>query len=375
MGLDPQALFSPTVPSPLHFAVLVRLDDNHGSTAKLTSELAREFEALGWCTAAEYTAVTRELIASGVVEGVRLRVNPLLHSKGCARCAAHEEVYARDRRAHEEATRRWEAGTVAYPYSTSTSTLHLRDCQFAHAQPAPLEPTLREFVHCHDSNQRRLVLPGEAVEFEWEEHEPGGQWWGLPYGPPPGDGRVGTRHGSRCLSIREARAWTLDSRGRGRRAWKPCKVCWPIDPFLLDTADTTVFYRADTAPADRLTVEADDGDTTTMLRRLTAQSGRPFGWGASPASGVRTAAVTILTDATAASPVDVVDLPIDDFTSAFLRGRGGEPLTISRADVRAWLREWYRTHTDIRPPEALTVLLDHDLALRPDTNRLSTLRK
>lgn len=367
-------LFDPSVPTALHLAVLVRLHINHGMSAKLTSELAEEFASLGWCTAQDYTRVTHDLIERGLAEGVMLRVNPLLHTgDGCRRCAEHEEVYAQDQRDHHQAVERWQAGATAYPYVPATSTMHLRDCTHITAEPKPLAPTLREFVHHGDYYPgQRLVLAGDRVMVSWEDMEPGGEWFGRSYGPPPGDGRVGASRRLRCMSVREARAWLMRSNGRPRR-WKPCKVCRPIDPFLLDTADTAVIYRAGTAPANVITVEAEDGQNTTLVKNLSAPAGSRYGWGTAPDADRATTALTVLIDAASASPLESPALPCTEFADTFPAMKSATSLRISRADVRAWLRDWYRDNPARPAPAALAVLLNRDLALLPDTDRLSTL--
>lgn len=371
---DTAMLFAPSVPTPLHLAVLVRLHLNHGASAKLTSELAEEFASLNWCTTQDYTRVTRDLIDRGLAEGVWLRVNPLLHTgDGCRRCAEHEKVYARDQRDHQQAIERWQAGGTAYPYVTSNSSVHLRDCTHIAAKPASRTPTLRQFVHDGDRGQQRLVLADETVAVSWEDLEPGGEWWDRPYGPPPGDGRVNVSHRIHCLSVREARAWIMPS-SRRQRSWKPCKVCRPIDPFLLDTADTVVIYRAETAPTSVITVEAEDGQDTTLVKRLSAPTGSRYGWGNAPDADQATTALMVLIDAASATAVESVTLPCAEFADTFPAMKSATPLWISRADVRAWLRDWYRDNPARPAPAALAVLLDHDLALRPDPDRLSNLR-
>ena len=369
------ALFEPSVPTALHLAVLVRLHLNYGMSAKLTSELAEEFASLGWCTAQDYTRVTHELIDRGLAEGVWLRVNPLLHTgDGCRRCAEHMEAYAQDQRDHQQAVQRWQAGAITYPYVPSTSSMHLRDCTHIAAEPKPPAPTLRDFVHRGDHHGgQRLVLADDTVVVSWEDMEPGGEWWGRPYGPPAGDGRVGASQRVRCLSVREARAWLMPSNGRPRR-WKPCKVCRPIDPFLLDTADTAVIYRADTAPANVITVEVEDGQTTTLVKNLPAPTGSRYGWGNAPEADRATTALTVLIDAVSASSMESPTLPCTEFADTYPAMQSAASLRISRADVRAWLRDWYRDNPARSAPAALAVLLNRDLALRPDTDRLSHLR-
>jgi hypothetical protein len=188
-----------------------------------------------------------------------------------------------------------------------------------------------------------------------------------------GRNRRGGHERHHSLSIREARAWTSNSSGR-RRAWKPCKVCRPIDPYLLDTADTTVFYRAETSPATLINVEADDGDGTTMIQRLAPPPGSVFGWGQALVAHRANTAIGILSDATSATAAESINLPHKEFADTFPAMMADTPLRISRTEVRAWLRDWYREHPTKPAPAALTVLLDLDLALRPDPDRLSTLR-
>ncbi|MFJ8966730.1 hypothetical protein ACIRG5_45780 [Lentzea sp. NPDC102401] len=372
---DTASLFTPAVPTPLHLAVLVRLHRNHGISGKLTSELAEEFASLGWCTAQDYTRVTHELIAGGLAEGVQLSVNPLLHTGDeCRRCAEHVEVYAQEQRDHQRAVERWQAGAAAYPYVTSTASIHLRDCTHITAEPRPCAPTLEPFVHTGGIySQQRLVLGDDTVVVSWEDLEPGGEWWDRPYGPPPGDGEVGVSDRIHCMSVREARARTLPSSGR-RRSWKPCKVCRPIDPFLLDTADTAVIYRADTHPADVIAVVAEDGQHTTPIKGLPAPHGSSYGWGpASDTDRARTA-LAILIDAASATAMESPTLPCAEFADTFPAMKSTASLRIDRAEVRAWLRDWYRDNPARSAPAALAVLVDRDLAVRPDSDRLSNLR-
>ncbi|MBE1467509.1 hypothetical protein [Kibdelosporangium phytohabitans] len=353
-------------------AVLLRLSGNAGSTAKLTSELADEFAELGWCTPEEYVSTTHDLISGGLADEVPLRVNPLLHTDSdCQRCAAHQQLYEQARREYDRAMARWTAGVSAYPYAPSTATLHLRDCVHTAGAPAAIEPTLRKFAHSHDYPEDRLVLGGDDdAEPEREEDYPGSQWWDRPYGPAPDYGLRALSSGT-CLSVREARAWSTTANGRPRNA-RRCKTCRPIDPFLLDTADTTVLYRAKTHPVELITVEADDGEGVILVQQLAAPPGSAFGWGSASADDRYRTAVHVLTNATLARATESATLPYAEFASTFPGMTSDSALSISRTEVRAWLRDWYDDHPTHPAPAALAVLLDHDLAFRPDPGRLST---
>ena len=363
---------SQKVPTPLHLAVLIRLSGNVGASAKLTSELAAEFEEIGWCDSPTYVRVTEELIDLGLADGMRLQVDPSLHTgDDCLTCLAHQDAFAADWQRYRDLQHRWEHGRAEYPYAASSATLHLRDCTYANAAPKQPRKTLRQFAHGNRPGQVRLVTDDDAATIE--------DYYGsvivvdrLPFGVPGGlDYARGPVEQVECMSIREARAWTVTRTGpHGGLRWKACKVCRPYDPFVLDTADITVRYLLGTSTL--LTVEAHDGHTVTQLRRIVADRGVTFGRGAaSPAQLAATAAV-IMGDAARVTVTESAMLPLADFAAAFLTAAPGPD--ILRTDVRAWIRDWYRSRSDIPEPAALAGLLDRDMALQPDQSRVLVVR-
>ncbi|MFC6094803.1 hypothetical protein [Saccharothrix lopnurensis] len=135
-----------------------------------------------------------------------------------------------------------------------------------------------------------------------------------------------------------------------------CKVCRPIDPFLSDTADADVLYRAGISSAPLITVEADDGRDTTMIRQPAPPRAAMFAWRHAPTTGHHHIAVTVLTDATSATAAEAATCGFPAPTCA----PGCAPGTGALGPAR--------------DSTGLGVLLDHDLVLRPDVHRLSTLR-
>jgi hypothetical protein len=301
-----------------------------------------------------------------------LQVDPSLHSgDDCLTCAAHRAEFEADWDRYRRCLDRWENGRSEYPYTASSTTLHLRDCSYVDAVPRTPWSTLREFTHGDLRSQVRLVTDDDTSTLE--DH------YGnviavdrLPFGVPGGlDFSRGQVVQAECMSIREARAWTVDRTGpHGGRRWKTCKGCRPYDPFVLDTADTVVRYHV--ADATSLTVEAHDGEQVTRLRRIVAEHGVRFGCGQVAPAQLAATAAAILTDAARATVTDAARLPLEDFAAAFLTGDPGP--VVLRAEVRAWLRDWYDYRPDIAAPAALAELLDRDMALRPDRTRLLTAR-
>ncbi|MGI8312763.1 hypothetical protein [Saccharopolyspora hattusasensis] len=349
----------PAVTSPLHLAVLVRLG-LYTEESQTRDEISEEFVARGWCTHSEFESVMADLCDGGLVRTTELVSNPARHTgDDCPWCAQHAQEFVEAWPRYERARARWDAGLRAYPFAPAARKLHRASCRHGFHSDGPLPPatSLRAFAHPQAFlANRRFVPPGWTDDPSTHTYDPGQQ-----------------------LSVREARAWILARTGpQGGRRWQPCKICRPVDPFLVDLPDEDVMYAVPTAPGLTIPVRANGA----LVRQLMPALGGSQWFGRSGDPGLESAHALLLDALGGAQALKcqeclpegrnecgcrngTVWLPLEDCHTEIIDVLGPED-SVSRAELRLWLDQWYRQHPDRQAPTVLAQVLDRDLLVRTD---------